>query len=319
METALRVVIALVVVFGLMWGLGKLVKNKPVGGKLGGRGLQVLDRAQLSRNSMVAVVRVHDKALVIGVADGGVNLLMSTDAQEYAEAGERVERVALDVERLRETAADADAKRGLGSMPVGEAFGRLLGRRRGGAGVGTQPLVGAAGAQVPALTSGSTGSGAVLAGSGEVSAEAAADGAVVEGAVAEGVVADGAATEVLAAEVLVTEGAEKSTADKGAAFAEAFEQAGGPSAEELAAEKSTAEKSTAGKQAGTSVPKARSAQKRPAKPAKSGAARERTASTGSTPAGSTPAGSDSALAGSALSPQTWKQAFEALRERSVRP
>ncbi|ACU36272.1 flagellar biosynthetic protein FliO [Actinosynnema mirum] len=318
METALRVVIALVVVFGLMWGLGKLVKNKPVGGKLGGRGLQVLDRAQLSRNSMVAVVRVHDKALVIGVADGGVNLLMSTDAQEYAEAGERVERVALDVERLRETAADADAKRGLGSMPVGEAFGRLLGRRRGGAGVGTQSLVGATGAQVPALTSGSTGSGAVLAGSGEVSAEAAADGAVVEG-----VVADGAATEVLAAEVLVTEGAEKSAAesaaDKGATFAEAFEQAGGPSAEELAAEKSTAEKSTAGKQAGTSVPKARSAQKRPAKPAKSGAARERTASTGSTPAGSTPAGSDSALAGSALSPQTWKQAFEALRERSVRP
>ncbi|ATE53908.1 MULTISPECIES: FliO/MopB family protein [Actinosynnema] len=307
METALRVVIALVVVFGLMWGLGKLVRNKPVGGKLGGRGLQVLDRAQLSRSSMVAVVRVHDKALVIGVADGGVNLLMSTDAQEYAEAGERVERVALDVERLRETAADADAKRGLGSVPVGEAFGRLLGRRRGGAGVGTQSLVGAAGAQVPALPSGSTGSGAalrdVVAGSGEVSAEAAADGA---------------AAEVLAAEVVATgvsgvagtaEESGTPAADKGAAFAEAFEQAGGPSAEELAAEKPAA--------GGASVPKARSAQKRSAKSgAKSGAAQEQT---GSTPAGSTPAGSDSALAGSALSPQTWKQAFEALRERSVRP
>ncbi|GAA2695912.1 MULTISPECIES: flagellar biosynthetic protein FliO [Actinosynnema] len=304
METALRVVIALVVVFGLMWGLGKLVRNKPVGGKLGGRGLQVLDRAQLTRNSMVAVVRVHDKALVIGVADGGVNLLMSTDAQEYAEAGERVERVALDVERLRETAADDEAKRGLGSVPVGEALGRLLGRRRGGAGVGTQSLVGAAGAQVPALTSGSTGSGAAsgdaVAGPGEVPTEAAADGA---------------ATEVLAAEVVATEvsgAAEEPAVDRGAAFAEAFEQAGGPSAEELAAEKPAAE--------ATSVPKARSAQKRSTKSgAKSGAERKQTASTGSAAAGAAPAGSESALSGSALSPQTWKQAFEALRERSVRP
>ena len=60
-ELALRIACSLAVVFALLWGLARLA------------------RQQLTRGSAVAVVRVADRALVLGVTDAGVSLLADAD------------------------------------------------------------------------------------------------------------------------------------------------------------------------------------------------------------------------------------------------
>ena len=72
-EATLRAVFSLAVVLLLMWGLARLVRRGP-----GGRGLSslaVLSRQQLSRGASVAVVKVDDRALVLGVTDAQVTYL----------------------------------------------------------------------------------------------------------------------------------------------------------------------------------------------------------------------------------------------------
>jgi flagellar protein FliO/FliZ len=107
MDVVLRVVIALVLVVGVMWVLAKLAR-KPMRGRAAST-LDVLARAQLSRNAGVAVVRVNDVALVVGVTDGGVSLLRELDAEAFATKADEPERTAVDVEAL--AAADAPATR----------------------------------------------------------------------------------------------------------------------------------------------------------------------------------------------------------------
>lgn len=77
LELVLRIGFSLFVVFGLMWGLAKLAK-RPLSGR-GGAALSVLARQQLSRSSSVAVIRVVDRALVLGVTDGHISLLGEAD------------------------------------------------------------------------------------------------------------------------------------------------------------------------------------------------------------------------------------------------
>ena len=77
-ELVLRIGFSLLVVFGLMWGLAKLVR-RPLTGKHGGGTLWVLNRQQLSRGASVAVVQVADRALVLGVTDQQVSLLGETE------------------------------------------------------------------------------------------------------------------------------------------------------------------------------------------------------------------------------------------------
>lgn len=81
-ELVLRIGFSLLVVFGLMWGLARLVK-RPMGGKHGGGTLWVLNRQQLTRGSMVAVVQVADRALILGVTDQQINLLGETDLAAF--------------------------------------------------------------------------------------------------------------------------------------------------------------------------------------------------------------------------------------------
>ena len=77
-ELALRVMCSLIVVFGLLWTLARLAR-RGVGSR--GAGLvSVVARQQLSRSSSVAVVKVADRALVLGVSDAGVSLLADADA-----------------------------------------------------------------------------------------------------------------------------------------------------------------------------------------------------------------------------------------------
>lgn len=98
LELILRIGFSLLVVFGLMWGLAKLAR-RPMAGRGGGT-VAVLARQQLTRSASVAVVRVVDRALVVGVTDGQVNLLTETDLaalEEHAAAPATVrEPVVLD-------------------------------------------------------------------------------------------------------------------------------------------------------------------------------------------------------------------------------
>jgi flagellar protein FliO/FliZ len=80
----LRIGFSLLVVLGLMWALAK-VARRPMAGR-GGAALAVLARQQLSRSASVAVVRVVDRALVVGVSEGQVTLLAETDLAGFERA-----------------------------------------------------------------------------------------------------------------------------------------------------------------------------------------------------------------------------------------
>ncbi len=83
-----RMLISLAVVLGFMWVIARRMKRP---GRVGnGDLMDVLSRRQLSRTASVAVVRVLDQALVIGITDGQVSLIGETDlaaAQRAVEAG----------------------------------------------------------------------------------------------------------------------------------------------------------------------------------------------------------------------------------------
>jgi len=79
-----RMLLALVFVLGVMWLLARWAR-KPLGGKAD-RVMAVLARQQLSRTSSVAVLRVMDRALVLGVTEQGVQLLTETELSAVEDA-----------------------------------------------------------------------------------------------------------------------------------------------------------------------------------------------------------------------------------------
>lgn len=85
----LRVGLSLAVVIGLMWLAARALRS--AGGGRGAGVVEVVARQALGRGSAVAVVRIADKALVLGVTDGQVTLLGETDlaAVEASRAPER--------------------------------------------------------------------------------------------------------------------------------------------------------------------------------------------------------------------------------------
>ncbi|WP_067479287.1 flagellar biosynthetic protein FliO [Actinomadura hibisca] len=98
-ETILRITLSLAVVLVLMWLLAK-VARRPLAGR-GGDTVAVLARQQLTRGTSVAVVRVADRALVLGVTDAQITLLAETDpatVERAREGAEQREPVALDAD-----------------------------------------------------------------------------------------------------------------------------------------------------------------------------------------------------------------------------
>jgi flagellar protein FliO/FliZ len=79
-----RMLLALVLVLVLMWCLARWAR-KPLGGKAD-RVMTVLARQQLSRTSSVTVLRVMDRALVLGVTEQGVQLISETELSAVEEA-----------------------------------------------------------------------------------------------------------------------------------------------------------------------------------------------------------------------------------------
>jgi flagellar protein FliO/FliZ len=72
-----RMLLALGAVLGIMWALARFAR-RPLAGKADSV-LTVLARQQLNRSSSVAVLKVMDRALVVGVSDQGVRLLAETE------------------------------------------------------------------------------------------------------------------------------------------------------------------------------------------------------------------------------------------------
>jgi flagellar protein FliO/FliZ len=81
-ELVLRIGFSLLIVFGLMWALARVVR-RPLGAGRGPGAIAVLQRQQLSRGSSIAVVQVAGKALVLGVTDQHVSLLGETDLAAF--------------------------------------------------------------------------------------------------------------------------------------------------------------------------------------------------------------------------------------------
>src|SRR5690242_8316477 len=115
-ELLLRIGFSLIVVMGLLWCLAK-VARRPLHRRGGSGPLTVLSRQALSRTSSVAVVRVLDRALVLGITEHQISLLGETDLAAVAHADGHVER--RDPVRLAEDAAPAP-------VPVTALQGSLL-------------------------------------------------------------------------------------------------------------------------------------------------------------------------------------------------
>jgi len=84
-----RLLVSLAAVLGVMWLIAKRVKRgaAPKNTRL----IDVLGRQQLSRNASVAVIRVLDQAVIVGVTDGQVNVLGEADlaaAEALAQAAD---------------------------------------------------------------------------------------------------------------------------------------------------------------------------------------------------------------------------------------
>jgi flagellar protein FliO/FliZ len=73
-----RLLLALCFVLGLMWLIARWVRRRGGHGK-SGAAMTILARQQLSRNSAIAVVKVFDQALIVGVTDGQVSRIGETD------------------------------------------------------------------------------------------------------------------------------------------------------------------------------------------------------------------------------------------------
>ena len=81
--TALQTVVSLVVVLALIFAASRLLGR--ASSRVGNAALDVLARQALGRTASVAVVRVADRAYVLGVTDTHITLLDEADLAEMTE------------------------------------------------------------------------------------------------------------------------------------------------------------------------------------------------------------------------------------------
>ena len=81
-ELVLRIGFSLFVVLGLMWALARVVRRPLGAGRAHGR-LAVLNRQQLTRGAAVTVVKVADRAMILGVTEQQVTFLGDADLDEF--------------------------------------------------------------------------------------------------------------------------------------------------------------------------------------------------------------------------------------------
>jgi flagellar protein FliO/FliZ len=79
-----RLLLSLAVVLGLMWLIARRMRRS--GGRAkNGKLIEVLSRQQLTKASSVAVIRILDQALIVGVSDGQVAVLGQSDLDAVQE------------------------------------------------------------------------------------------------------------------------------------------------------------------------------------------------------------------------------------------
>ncbi|WP_433298515.1 FliO/MopB family protein [Actinoplanes sp. CA-030573] len=81
-ELVLRIGFSLFVVLGLMWALARVVR-RPLGARRPHGELAVLNRQQLTRNAEVIVVKVADRAMILGVTEAQVNSLGEANLADF--------------------------------------------------------------------------------------------------------------------------------------------------------------------------------------------------------------------------------------------
>ncbi len=79
LESVGRVLLSLGFVLGVMWLVGRWVRGRNSGRSKSRQALTVLARQQLTRNASIAVVKVADRAMVLGITDSRVALIGETD------------------------------------------------------------------------------------------------------------------------------------------------------------------------------------------------------------------------------------------------
>lgn len=144
-----RLLIALAVVLGVIWLVAKKLRTGGTRQKLrADKLIDVLGRQSLSRTSSVAVVRVADTALVVGVTDSNVRVLHEVDLDTVrswiAAADPAIRRQTTDGDpaRVPETPADQStdtlrqtiphrAAGAQASPPAGSQAGSLAGPSAG--------------------------------------------------------------------------------------------------------------------------------------------------------------------------------------------
>ena len=95
----LRLGFSLSIVFGLMWGAAKVARGKgAVRKRLKADHLEVVERKSLTKNSSIAIVRVGDETLTVGITDASVTLLGRVEIDDDANNGD------IEVDAARETA-----------------------------------------------------------------------------------------------------------------------------------------------------------------------------------------------------------------------
>jgi flagellar protein FliO/FliZ len=83
-ELVLRIGFSLFVVLGLMWALARVVRRPLGAGRAHGQ-LAVLNRQQLTRGAAVTVVKVADRAMILGITEQQVSFLGEADLTEFEE------------------------------------------------------------------------------------------------------------------------------------------------------------------------------------------------------------------------------------------
>jgi flagellar protein FliO/FliZ len=81
-ELVLRIGFSLFVVLGLMWALARVVRRPLGAGRAHGQ-LAVLNRQQLTRGAAVTVVKVADRAMILGVTEQQVSFLGEADIAAF--------------------------------------------------------------------------------------------------------------------------------------------------------------------------------------------------------------------------------------------
>lgn len=122
LSTAYHVVLSLAIVIAVVIVAARFARRAGIKGP--GAGLQVLDRAGLSKESSVAVVAVGDRRLVVGVSPHAVTLLTELDPTP-ADAGDGAPVAAADAVSLlpqQTSATDASAT----TAPTKPATGSVL-------------------------------------------------------------------------------------------------------------------------------------------------------------------------------------------------